>query len=276
MAAGKTAVRQVAKVVDRLRPPPAGVTILIYHRVGGRTPMNVDLPTAQFDEQVAYLAEHCRVLTLDEAADLLVAGGTGTDTATDDDRPVVVLTFDDGTADFVDEALPVLDRHRVPVTYYLATDFIERQQPFPHDGVPMTWTAAAEAVASGLVTIGSHTDTHALLDRISVDEAVRELDRSIELIRDRLDVDPQHFAYPKAVLGSESNQAEVRSRFRTATVARTRPNPFDGADLHQLTRTPVQTSDDMEIFARKAAGGMGFENDLRDLVNHWRYRNERR
>ncbi len=273
MAAGKTAVRQLAKVVDRLRPPPAGVTILIYHRVGARTPMSVDLPTAQFDEQVAYLAEHCRVLPLDEAADLLVAGD-GTDAG--DDRPVVVLTFDDGTADFVDEALPVLERHRVPVTYYLATDFIEQQLPFPHDGVPMTWTAAAEAVASGLVTIGSHTDTHALLDRISVDEAVRELDRSIELIRARLDVDPRHFAYPKAVLGSEPNQAEVRARFRTATVARTRSNPFGSADLHRLTRTPVQTSDDMGIFARKTTGGMGFENDLRDLVNRWRYRNESR
>lgn len=273
MAAGKTAVRQVAKVVDRLRPPPAGVTILIYHRVGGRTSMSVDLPTAQFEDQVAYLAENCRVLTLDEAADLL-AGGTGT--TPDDDRRPVVLTFDDGTADFVDEALPVLERHRVPVTYYLATDFIERQQPFPHDGEPMTWAAAAEAVASGLVTIGSHTDTHVLLDRIPVDEAVRELDRSIELIRDRLDVDPQHFAYPKAVRGSEANQAEVRRRFRTATVARTRPNPFDGADLHQLTRTPVQASDDADVFARKAAGGMGFENDLRDLINRWRYRNERR
>lgn len=271
MAAGKTAVRQVAKVVDRLRPPPAGVTILIYHRVGGRTSMSVDLPTAQFEDQLAHLDEACRVLSLDDAADQLASG-----VAPDDPRPPVVLTFDDGTADFVEEALPVLDRHRLPVTYYLATDFVERQQPFPHDGVPMTWSAAAEAVASGLVTIGSHTDTHALLDRIPVAEAAGELDRSIELIRDRLGVDPRHFAYPKAVLGSEANQAEVRARFRTATVARTRPNPFVGADLHQLTRTPVQTSDDPDVFARKAEGGMGFENDLRDLVNRWRYRNERR
>jgi peptidoglycan/xylan/chitin deacetylase (PgdA/CDA1 family) len=259
----------MAMAIDRLRPPPAGVTILIYHRVGGRTSTSVDLPTAQFDDQIAYLAERCRVVTLDEAADLLSAGA-----APDDDRPVVALTFDDGTADFVEEALPVLARHRVPVTYYLATDFIERQQPFPDDGLPMTWAAAREAVASGLVTIGSHTHTHALLDRVPATDAAEELDRSVALIGDRLDVETRHFAYPKAVLGSPENEALVRERFRTATIARTRTNPWGSADLHRLTRSPVQRIDDPDVFARKAAGGMGFENDVRDVVNRWRYRNE--
>lgn len=274
----KAASRQVAKAVDRVRPPAEGITILIYHRVGARTPVSVDLPTAQFNEQMAYLAEHCDVVTLDEAADRLTSIGvvdtSGSTVTGRQARPVVVVTFDDGTADFVEEALPVLVRHRVPVTYYLATDFIERRQPFPHDGEPMTWEAAAGAVASGLVTVGSHTDTHALFDRIDAAGAARELDRSIELIGEHLGVDARHFAYPKAVLGTEATQAEVRARFRTATIGRTRPNPFGSADLHALTRSPVQDSDDMDVFARKVAGGMGFENDVRDLLNRWRYRNE--
>lgn len=254
-------------IADRLRPPPAGVTILIYHRVGGRTSMSVDLPTVQFEEQIAHLADRCHVVTLDAAADLLTTGP-----APENGRAVVAVTFDDGTADFVDEALPVLARHGVPVTYYLTTEYIERQKRFPHDGVPMTWAAAAEAVSSGLVTIGSHTHSHALFDRIPAPEAAAELDRSIELIQDRLGVEARHFAYPKAVLGSVANQAEVRARFRTATLARTRPNPYGAADLHQLTRSPVQSSDDHDVFVRKVAGGMGLENDLRDLVNRWRYR----
>lgn len=267
----RTAVRQVAMAVDRLRPPPDGITILIYHRVGARTSTSVDLPTARFDEQMAHLADSCRMLSLDEVAVELESGA-----APDDQRPAVAVTFDDGTADFVDEALPVLERYGVPVTYYVATDFIERQRPFPDDGVPMTWSAAAEAVASGLVTIGSHTDTHLLLDRVTGDAAAAELDRSIDRIGERLGVRPHHFAYPKAVLGSPAAQAEVRARFRTATIARTRPNRHGRADLHRLTRSPVQRADDMDVFARKVAGGMGFENDVRDVVNRWRYRNETR
>ncbi len=67
----KGATRAVAKAVDRLHPPRAGLTILIYHRVGGRTSTTVDLPTAQFAEQLSFLVEHCHVVSLDDAADLL-------------------------------------------------------------------------------------------------------------------------------------------------------------------------------------------------------------
>lgn len=267
MGTASAAIKRAAVAADRVWPAPAGVTILIYHRVGARTSVTVDLPTSLFDEQMARLAEHTRVLTMTEAAERLDSG-----TAPDDARPHVVVTFDDGTADFVDEALPVLVRHGVPATYYLATDFVDRQRPFPDDGQPMTWEAAKEAVATGLVDVGSHTHTHVLLDRIGPTEAAADLDRSIAVVEDHLGVTPRHFAYPKALLGSPPNEHEVRRRFRTASIARTRPNPWRGSDLHRLTRSPIQTTDGMEFFERKVRGGMRLEDDLRDLANRWRYR----
>ncbi len=271
------AAKRVAVAFDRLRPPPAGVTILIYHRVGAGTPTSVDLPTALFDEQMARLAAETNVLTLDQVADSLPSGDRPSedrpsDGRADDDRPTVAVTFDDGTADFVDHALPVLVRHGVPVTYYLATSFLDEQRPFPNGGTPMTWDAAREMVSSGLVDVGSHTHTHALLDRIPRQEAADELDRSIARIEDEVGHSPHHFAYPKAVLGSAGAEAEVRARFRTATIARTRSNPWGTTDLHRLTRSPVQVSDGLDFFGRKVRGGMGLENDLRDVLNRWRYR----
>jgi peptidoglycan/xylan/chitin deacetylase (PgdA/CDA1 family) len=259
--------KRASVLADRVRPQPAGVVILIYHRVGARTPISVDLPTARFAEQMAFLAERFDVVTLDDAADRLTADGPP-----EGQRPAVVVTFDDGTADFVEEALPVLAEHRLPVTYYLATDFIDGQRPFPDGGLPMSWAAVREAVASGLVDIGSHTHTHALLDKMPAAGAAAELDRSIELIEEHAGVTPRHFAYPKAVLGSSAAEAEVKRRFRTATVARTRPNVYGRADLHRLTRSPVQVSDGMRWFTHKVEGGMGLENDLRDVLNRWRYR----
>ncbi len=41
-------------------------------------------------------------------------------------RPFITLTFDDGYKDFVDYALPVLQRHKAPFTLYVTTGFADR------------------------------------------------------------------------------------------------------------------------------------------------------
>ena len=258
------AVKWTASAADALRRPE-GLVILIYHRVGAHTPVSVDLPRALFAEQLAALAAGWSPVSLDEAARLLAAPA-----APPGPSPVCV-TFDDGTADFVDEALPELVAHGIPATVYVATDFVETGRAFPDDGRPVSWAGLRDAVSTGLVTVGSHTHTHRLLDRVDGPEAAAELDRSVGLIEDRLGVACTHFAYPKALGGSPAAEQEVRRRFRTAALARTRPNPYGRADLHRLRRSPVQVSDGMRWFRRKAAGGMALEDDLRGLRNRRRF-----
>jgi peptidoglycan/xylan/chitin deacetylase (PgdA/CDA1 family) len=256
-------MKSAAALIDRVHQPAAGVVVLIYHRVGRRSSMSVDLPSALFDEQMAWLAASGLVVSLDDAVGLLAAPGGSASR--------VVVTFDDGTADLVDEALPILRRHGVPATFYVATDFVERGRPFPDDGQPISWAGLAECVSSGLVTIGSHTHTHALLDRLPPPAVADELDRSVELIGERLDVVARHFAYPKALPGSAAADQAVRSRFDTAAVAGTRPNPYGRTDLYALQRSPIQTTDGMRWFEHKARGGLWAEDAVRRVVNRRRY-----
>jgi peptidoglycan/xylan/chitin deacetylase (PgdA/CDA1 family) len=249
-------IQRSVKAVAALAPAGAGSTVLIYHRVGpGSSEMTV--PVEVFAAQMAEVAAH-GVGILDD-----FVGGAA---------PRSVVTFDDGTADIVDNALPVLVEHRVPMTLYLATDFVERHVDFPAYGTPITWAGLRECLSTGLVTIGSHTHTHTLLDRVDAVVAAEELDTSIKLIEDRLGLTPAHFAYPKAVLGSAEARREVAARFVTAAVAGTRPNRPGATDLQRLHRTPIQRSDGMRFFRRKLAGGMRFEDDLRRLANRVRYR----
>jgi peptidoglycan/xylan/chitin deacetylase (PgdA/CDA1 family) len=257
-----SAVKVAAAGADVLRPSAPGLVILIYHRIGGGSGSPVDLPVELFDEQVGELAAAQRIVTLDEGISRLAAGVL-------DDRPIV-LTFDDGTTDWVDRALPVLARHGAPATFYVATDFVERRRPFPGDVAPISWAGLGELAASGLATIGSHTHSHALLDRADAATAAAELDRSIELIGDRLGLGCDHFAYPKALLGSPEAEAQVRRRFRSATIAGTRAN-HTGGDLHRLHRTPIQITDGRRWFDRKAAGGMRLEDTARAVLNRGRY-----
>ncbi len=258
-------VKAASAAVDVVRPAGEGLAVLLYHRVGGHTPVSVDLPRPLFAEQVALLAHRYQVLTLDDAVAHMEAGEPPRG------KPAVVLTFDDGTADFVEEAVPVLVEHGVPATLYVATAFVEEQRPFPDDGRPATWAQLAEAVGTGLVTLGSHTHTHLLLDRADGPTTAGELDRSLELLRDRAGVTATHFAYPKALVGSAAAAAEVRGRFRTAAVAGTHLNRWSSTDLHHLARTPIQVTDGMRWFARKADGGLRLEDQLRRRVNRSRY-----
>jgi peptidoglycan/xylan/chitin deacetylase (PgdA/CDA1 family) len=255
----------VAETADRVRRPRRGVVVLIYHRVGAGSGLEIDLPVELFDAQMAALAAGGRVLALDDALAALAspAAPPGPD-------PVVV-TFDDGTADFADVAMPVLERHRVPATLYVATRFVEEQEPFPANGVPISWSALADARSTGLLTVGSHTHTHALLDRLAPELVGDELERSIDLIGERLDVEARHFAYPKANLGSPAAERAVRERFRSAALAGTRANPYGTTDPHRLARSPIQVADGMRWFRRKSEGGMALEDTLRRLLNRRRY-----
>jgi peptidoglycan/xylan/chitin deacetylase (PgdA/CDA1 family) len=262
----RTATKVLAAAGDMLRTPANGVVILLYHRVGAGSGLDVDLPVGQFDEQMALIREQRLVLGLDPAVHALVDGAFAPN-----GPPPVVVTFDDGTADFVDRALPVLVAHRVPATLYVATDHIERRISFPHDGKPVSWQGLRDAISTGLITVGSHTHHHALLDRLAPGDVDDELDRSIALIEDRLGIEAAHFAYPKAVAGSAHADQSVRRRFRSAALGGNRANPYGRTDVHRLARSAVQTSDGMRWFDHKLRGGMGLEDDIRRALNRRRY-----
>lgn len=227
--------------------------------------MEVDLPVELFDEQIAHLAAEGTAVTLDEGLRRLAA----------DEHPrerMVALTFDDGTADFADVAVPVLARHGVPVTVYVATAFVDEQLPFPDDGAPVSWAGLRDSLSTGVVQVGSHTHSHALLDRIPPEQVADELDRSVGLIRERLGVPAVHFAYPKAVAPSADAEVAVRARFRSAALAGTRPNRYGATDPYRLARSPIQVRDGMRWFVRKARGGLELEDQIRRRIDRRRYR----
>jgi peptidoglycan/xylan/chitin deacetylase (PgdA/CDA1 family) len=257
----RSTVKVVAGAADLVRRPATGVVVLLYHRVGAGTSSSVDLPAATFDEQMAALAATGNVLGLGDALEAVHG---------DPDGARIAVTFDDGTADLVDIALPILVRHRIPATWYLATSFIDEQRPFD-SGPPLTWSAVRDACSTVLVSIGSHTHRHRLLDRAPEVDVADELDRSIGSIGDNIGDAPLDFAYPKALLGNDAAQAAVRARFRSAALAGTRANVAGRTDVYRLARSPIQVNDGRKWFERKVAGGMSFEHTMREAVNRFRY-----
>lgn len=264
----RTVAKKLAYAIDDVAKSTAGSVVLAYHRVGGQTASPVDLDRSMFRRQMAHVRAACTV----DSADTYVAHhelGRGTAVGP---QQRVLLTFDDGTADFLDEVVPVLVEYDLPATVYVATAHIDEQLDFPAEGKPISWAGLRDAVSTGLVTVGAHTHTHRLLDRCSVAEVVDELDRSNARIAEEVGIVPQHFAYPKAVRAGGLAEREVKRRYRSAAIAGTRPNAPGQTDLYRLHRSPIQVADGWEGFQRKLVGGMRVEDDVRRLLNRYRYR----
>jgi peptidoglycan/xylan/chitin deacetylase (PgdA/CDA1 family) len=230
------ALRKVAKgavlplgLIGRRRP--GDLVILLYHRVGAGD-REIDVPLHLFRRQMERLADRERVLSLDQA---LVDGGG------------VVVSFDDGFADFHEHVVPVLADLQIPAVLYLATGLVgEGPQG-------LRWPQLQEAISTGLVTVGSHTHSHANLSRATASEAAEEMRRSRALIEDRLGVPCRHFAYPWAV-ASPAAEAAVRGLFESAALDAWRTNRRSRIDPYRLGRAPVLRNDGVRFFGAKARG----------------------
>lgn len=214
------------------------VVILLYHRVGAGD-REVDLGIRAFGEQLAYLGGRDDVRCLDDALDADGHGG-------------VVVTVDDGTPDFHEHVVPLLVKHRVPALLYLATGLVADVARGPRGEDALTWSQLAEALSTGLVTIGAHTHDHTNLSHATERAAEEEMRRSKELVEERLGVACRHFAYPWAVASAGAERV-ARRLFRTAAL-RWGTNRWGGIDRYRLARAPVLRSDGRTFFRAKVRG----------------------
>jgi peptidoglycan/xylan/chitin deacetylase (PgdA/CDA1 family) len=146
--------------------------ILFYHRVNDEgDPYFPGTPTALFDRQMAYIASRFHVLTLSELVERLQ---TGTLPAN-----AVAVTLDDGYRDNFVHAFPILQRHSVPATIFLATSAIGSAKPLWHDEVFSAFreTSTLALESFGPRSIGGPLDT--LSHRLRVQQTVLSFLRTL-------------------------------------------------------------------------------------------------
>jgi len=119
----------ILRFLCRLLCPPS-IRILFTHRVlggdngRGETPSQwpAGLGQAEFERRIRHLARWYHPITLEEAVSQLRRGRVAR-------RGQVVMTFDDGYADNLTLACPILRRYRFPATFFLATGAIDAEGP---------------------------------------------------------------------------------------------------------------------------------------------------
>lgn len=71
------------------------------------------------------------------------------------------------------------------------------------DNLTLTWDELAEMLSSGLLTPGSHTQSHPMLTKIPTDEVRTELKESKTIIEQHLSIPINHFSYPHSAYNME-------------------------------------------------------------------------
>ena len=182
--------------------------VLMYHKVNDLPANPLSMPVSVFDEQMDQLRTlGYSVVDLQAVLDYYVDGKELPPRA-------VLITFDDGYHDNLDNAARVLQKYGYPAVLFVPIGYLDDYQPLPHEerlathglfNRTLDWDELADVEQHGL-RIESHGISHRPLAELEVDEAAREITLSKLRLEERLGRPVRAFSYVK---GSEADYRPV-------------------------------------------------------------------
>jgi peptidoglycan/xylan/chitin deacetylase (PgdA/CDA1 family) len=248
--------------------------IFYYHRVadlGFRDPQIDDwnVTPKQFESQIATLAEFAEIVPLIGLQQRLSVRSL-------EAKPLVSLTFDDGYANFHSQVLPILKRYQVPASAFVVTSSVGSAQPMPFDHWatrnshrvpmeswrPLNWSELEDCVASGLITIGAHSQRHLRGSQCTPEQLREEATGSRETLRSRLGkAHSVQYAYPygNTKLGDVSPDyiAAVKAAGYELAVTTDLGLTEADNDPYCLPRLEAHMTDSPGVLKAKARGSIG-------------------
>jgi len=153
----------------------------------------------------------------------------------------VVLSFDDGYADFCSQALPILRQHGFRAVLSVVGDFCEKgTTDWVNNGSPvraLSWEEV-KGVSSEGIEIASHSMSHAELTSIPLEQANWEIGKSKKEIEAVLNGQVDLFCYPHGACNDKIVDLVKRNGYKAAMT--TAPGLVRrGDDIYRLKRIPI-------------------------------------
>lgn len=173
--------------------------VLMYHSIQPYQwdPYLITVHPDRFERQMRWLYRSGRRGV--SMRELLTARSTGAATH------LVGLTFDDGYRDFVDHALPVLQRYRFTATVFVVAEQIGGRNDWDGDGPPKQIMTGAEVrrTADAGMEVASHGLRHVRLPAVSRSTVRTELAYSRQILESVTGAVVRGFCYPYGDLSAD-------------------------------------------------------------------------
>jgi peptidoglycan/xylan/chitin deacetylase (PgdA/CDA1 family) len=234
--------------------------VLMYHmisppRAGARF-NGLRVAPAMFERQLRWLRDHgWQSFTVSE---LVESGGALP-------HKCFAITFDDGYADNLHVALPLLQKYRCKATLYLVVDRFDRdwsveRKAHHNDGELMREPRLSDEqvqamLDSGCVELGSHSMTHANFLYLDLAATRRELAESRQALEARFGVPVKSFAWPFGLYRPEQVPLAQEAGYSSAvTVSEGIESPARWQPL-QLRRIKISGKDNWLSFRLRLRTG---------------------
>lgn len=240
--------------VDWKRP-----RVLMYHMVrehiDGAKFNKLRVKPSEFEKQVAWMkAEGFHFVTMQELQDNWGNHPPKT----------VAITFDDGYLDNLENAYPILEKYQAKATIYVVIDRHDRDWSTYKKAHHNSGELAREPklndeqvrllANSGLVEIGSHTMTHANLDKLDDAQCLHELSDSKQQLESLIEQPVTSFAYPFGIYSERDVHLALQAGYSNAVTTKEGVDGLD-PDFMQLQRIKISGKD--SLFAVKLRMKLG-------------------
>ena len=188
--ATSTTKEQSGSNIDSSVSTTPNAAILLYHHVSSSTPASTSISPEAFKSHMEYLDAHHTVVSLQDVVSAIQHNTTLPENA-------VAITFDDGYANILDNAHPILADLGFPYTVFINPDEI---------GVgpkQLTWEQVIAMHNDGGV-FANHTLDHlhmlngeqAMGERAWLEKVWQNVESAEKKIEDKLDISLKYLAYP--------------------------------------------------------------------------------
>lgn len=188
--ATSTTKEQSGNNIDSSVSTTPNAAILLYHHVSSSTPASTSISPEAFKSHMEYLDAHHTVVSLQDVVSAIQHNTTLPENA-------VAITFDDGYANILDNAHPILADLGFPYTVFINPDEI---------GVgpkQLTWEQVIAMHNDGVV-FANHTLDHLHMlngeqvmgERAWLEKVWQNVESAEKKIEDKLDISLKYLAYP--------------------------------------------------------------------------------
>ena len=242
--------------------------ILMYHNISDDALDLWAVSPQKFAAQMNWLKTHgYSVLSLSQA---LMDFHSGTIR-----RKSIVLTFDDGFVDFLENAVPVLSRYEYPATLFIVAGEvggISRWRSPELQRHLLSWEEIREIAKMGY-EIGSHGLHHRDLTTLCSEDLETEISISKELIEDCIGAPVNAFSYPWGAYDVRETDGVQKAGYHCAVTVDSKWENGPETDHFRLQRKTMCRTDSLADFARKVGGHNELYRALRDYIKILRANN---